>query len=177
MICHGKGGADQVGRHPDGEAGCCHWGGHVCPNRWRIVWNGADGTIYDWQGVSLGLVSAYINSLMPGGGPTKTQRVNRVMDQVRNITYVCKIPAYLIGMDPSLINARTTLDAQWLAHADYDQVADYWESIGMPRNWCMTYGPPDGQCCFSESAATNLSKQSDLAVSAVTVRRSASGAS
>ena len=177
MICHGRG--SMPGNQAQGSFadGCCIWDNHVCPNRWYLTWNTPDGEIFDASGQSLGTVTAYIQSQMPGGGQTKTQRVNRVLDQVRNIRYVCAPAAYVIGMDPSLITNRAQFEAAWSARAEYTPVGDYWVSVGKPRNWCMSFGPTEGQCCYGESQVVNDQNRSQLHTSAVEVRRRATGAS
>jgi hypothetical protein len=48
---------------------------------------------------------------------------------------------------------------------------------GKPRNWCMTYGPTEGQCCYGEDQTTNDTNANVLDVVAVTVRSSAEGTS
>lgn len=176
MLCHGQG--DPADDLFDG--GCCWVNGAVCPNRWFIDWPGAygpAGTIYDSNRQSLGTVTAYVDSLMPGGGPNKAARVQRVVDQVNNAVYVCRAAAYVIGMDPSLINDRVQFEAAWEATAEYQTVATSWLAIGKPANWCMQYGPTEGQCCFGEDQATNDAKTANLTTTAVTVRRAAPGAS
>lgn len=176
MICHGQGDP----RTDPFDGGCCFVNGAVCPNRWFVDWTGAIGpveTIYDSNRVPLGTVTAYVTSLMPGGGPTKAARVARVVAQVQNATYVCKAAAYAIGMDPSLINDRLAFESAWAARPEYQPIADAWEALGKPRNWCMTFGPTEGQCCHNEDQATNDARAGVLDPVAVTVRSAATGAS
>lgn len=183
MICHGRG--SMPGNNaPDLFAdGCCIIDDAPCPQRWFIDYTtsvpaGDTGTatIRDATGASLGTVTAYVTSLMPGGGPQKAQRVARVVAQVQGILYVCSIKARIIGLDPSLITDRAAFEAALLADASYQPIADIWESRGQPRDWCSTFGSGEGQCCFAEDQATNDAKRAMLSVDAVEVRRRAPGA-
>jgi len=176
MLCHGQG--DPEADLFDG--GCCWVDGEVCPNRWFIDWPGAYGpaeTIYDNTRTALGTVTGYVTDLMPGGGPNKAARVARVVAQVQGATYACAAAAHIIGMDPSLINDRAAFDTAWAARVEYQPIADHWQTLGKPRNWCMVYGPAEGQCCHSEDQATNDARTAALDPVAVTVRRAATGAS
>jgi hypothetical protein len=180
MLCHGQG--DQRSDLFDG--GCCFINGQVCPIRWFIDYSTSSpagdvgtATIYDSNRQSLGTVFNYVNALMPGGGPNKTARVQRVLDQIKGVLYVCSAAAYVIGMDPSLINNRAQFDTAWAANTSYTPIGDIWVSMNKPFNWCQLFGPPEGQCCFAENQSTNDSRASSLTSSAVTVRRSAIGAS
>lgn len=187
MICHGQG--DQnVSRDDDPfTGGCCYVNGSVCPVRWFIDYSTSTpagdvgtATIFDSNRQSLGTVFDYVDGLMPGGGPNKAARVQRVLDQVQGVIYVCSAAAYEIGMDPSLINDRAQFEAKWQANAAYTPIGNEWVAIGKPFDWCMTFGPfegPVGQCCFREDQATNDARAGTLSTTAVTVRRNAQGAS
>jgi hypothetical protein len=184
MICHGRGTMPGNNAETAFNDGCCFIDGEICPNRWFIDYStstpaGDTGTatIRNSEGVSLGTVTAYVTSLMPGGGNTKAQRVARVVAQLTNILYVCAPAAYVIGMDPSLITNRVQFETAWSGRAEYTPIADYWQSIGKPRNWCMSFGPTEGQCCHAEDQATNDANRAFLHTSAVEVRRRAPGAS
>jgi hypothetical protein len=179
MLCHGQG--DE--RADPFEGGCCYVNGAICSARWFIDYSTSSpaedvgtATIRDSNRNSLGTVAAYVDSLMPGGGPTKTQRIQRVLDQVDGIKFVCSAAAYVIGMDPSLINDRPAFEAAWAANAAYTPIAAQWVAMGKPANWCMTFGPSEGQCCFGEDQATNDSKRANITTTAVTVRSQAPGA-
>ena len=178
MLCHGQG--DNTGF----DGGCCWIAGVICPLRWYIDYSTSSpagdvntATILDSTGASLGTVFDYVDGLMPGGGPQKVDRVQRVTDQVQGTVYVCSAAAYAIGIDPSLINDRAQFETAWEATAEYQTVADQWEAQGKPRNWCMTFGPTEGHCCFREDQATNDAKRGALTTTAVTVRSQATGAS
>lgn len=180
MLCHGQG--DQ--RDDPFDGGCCYIAGQVCPARWFIDYSTSSpagdvgtATILDANRQSLGTVFAYVNNLMPGGGPNKAARVQRVLDQVRGALFVCSAAAYVLGMDPSLVNDRPAFEAAWQAHAAYTPIAAEWVAMGKPANWCMAYGPSEGQCCFAEDQATNDARAATMSTTAVTVRRSAPGAS
>jgi hypothetical protein len=180
VLCHGQG--DERADPFDG--GCCYVNGTICPARWFIDYSTSNpagdvgtATIRDSNRNSLGTVSAYVGSLMPGGGPQKAQRVQRVLDQVQGVVFVCSAAAYVIGMDPSLVNDRAAFETAWQGHAAYTPIAAQWVAQGKPANWCMTYGPTEGQCCFGETPATNAAKAGKLTTTAVTVRRAAPGAS
>lgn len=176
MLCHGRGDSE------DGfDGGCCYLAGSICSNRWYFDYAEGDpdvqnATILDSTGASLGTVYDYVDSLMPGGGPNKAARMQRVFDQIQGTIYACSIPAYLLGMDPSLINDRATLDAQWMADEAYQPVADEWERIGKPRDWCSTYGPAEAQCCHRDQSENDAGR-AFLTVDSVTVRSQATGAS
>ena len=180
MLCHGQG---DLGEDPF-NGGCCWIAGTICPVRWFIDYStstpGGDvgtATILDSTGVSLGTVFDYVDNLMPGGGPNKAARVQRVLDQVQGVSYVCSAAAVAIGNDPSLINDRPAFETAWEATAEYQAVADQWEAQGKPRNWCQTFGPGEGHCCFGEDQATNDVKRGNMTTTAVTVRSRAQGAS
>ena len=182
MICHGQGN-DPTPRADPFDDGCCFVDGAPCPVRWYIDYSTSSpagdigtATMYDSDRNLLGTVFAYVDGLMPGGGPNKAARVQRVLDQVQGTVYVCSAAAYVIGMDPSLINDPAAFEAAWEAHVDYQPIADIWEARGKPRNYCMIYGPPEGQCCFSEDQATNDARASALTEVAVQVRSGRAGA-
>lgn len=158
-FCHGQGNLD--------TDGCCYVAGAVCPNRWKIV----DGRVYEGPDlVDLGTVqevaATYHNS------PAVQQRA---IDQVQGMVYVCRVAVEVIVQDPKRINDRAAFEAAWAAHPDYQPIADEWEAIGKPRNWCPLYGPPENQCCYAEDEATNAAKASALTTSAVSIRSQRSG--
>ena len=182
MLCHGQG--DE--RADEFTGGCCYTNGVICPARWFIDYSTSTpagdvntATILDSDRNSLGTVGAYVDGLMPGGGPNKVDRVQRVTDQIQGVKFVCSAAAYVIGIDPSLINDRPAFEAAWQAHEAYTATGDYWVTIGKPFDWCMTYGPTEGggQCCHKEDQATNDAKAASMSTTAVTVRSSAPGAS
>jgi len=172
MICHGQG--DQRVDTLDG--GCCFVAGQVCPNRWFIDWTGvaavADAIVRDHTGASLGTVDAVARSFV-GGNPNRRQQI---YDEVQGTLFLCAAAIQAIAVDPNIRNNRATFDAAWAARAEYQPIADAWELIGRPRNWCQLFGPPEGQCCFGEDQATNDTRAAALSVTAVTVRRGAQGA-
>lgn len=180
MICHGQG--DQRSDLFDG--GCCFVGGSVCQNRWFIDYSTstppgnrediANATVLDHNRQVLGTVDDVARSFV-GNNPNRRQRV---FDQLQGALYVCKVAALVVegnwdGGPPD----RATFDAAWAAHPDYQPVADAWEAIGKPRNWCVLYGPSEGQCCHAEDQATNDANRANLTAVAVTVRSAATGAS
>jgi hypothetical protein len=148
----------------------------VCPNRWFIDWAGAIGpaeTVYDSDRVALGLVDDVIQALVGNSKP----RRDRVKAQAQNIMFLCTAALAVIGNDPSLLNDRPAFDAAWEATPEYQTIADIWQAQGKPRNWCMIYGPVEGQCCHREDPATNTARAASLDPVAVTVRAAATGAS
>lgn len=182
MICHGQGDP----RVDAFDGGCCYIQGAVCSLRWFVDYSTSSpagdvntATLYDSDRNSLGTVFDYVDALMPGGGPQKVARVERVTAQVQGTLYLCSAAAYVIGMDPSLINDRAQFDAAWEATPEYQTIADLWAAQGKPRNWCMTYGPTEqsGQCCHREDQATNDANAANISVAAVSVRSQATGAS
>jgi len=55
-------------------------------------------------------------------------------------------------------------------------IGDAWEAIGRPRNWCISFGSPEGECCHAEDAATNNARRANLTSTSVSVRSQATGA-
>ena len=159
MICHGQG--DQGVGVDLFEGGCCFVAGAVCPLRWFIDYSTSSpagdvgtATILDSNRQSLGTVFDYVENLMPGGGPNKAARVQRVLDQVQGTIFVCSAAATVIGLDPKLINDRVAFEEAMTAEPSYAPIGDYWVSIGKPFDWCPKYGPSEGQCCYGEDQAT-----------------------
>jgi hypothetical protein len=161
-FCHGKGGADQDGTHPNGDGGCCYVNGAVCPNRLKQV----DGRVYDHTGADLGTTTQYINSLTNNGAARR-----RAADQVQGIVFGCVAAIRAIVANASIVTDRAVFDAAWAARLEYQAVADAWEALGLPRDYCQVYGMPQGQCCFSEDTVTNEARAADLSEVAVTLRR------
>jgi hypothetical protein len=152
-ICHGNG--DLV------RGGCCYVDGAVCPNRWMIV----DGHVFDAAGNDLGTVQEIIASVTNN---RKAQQTGAELAQ--GITFLCGVAMKVLLADTRLIGNPTGFRQAWLNHAEYQPIADVWERIGKPRDWCMTYGPGEGQCCYAEPLAENEAKQALLSEVAVTVR-------
>lgn len=154
-ICHGQGGPDQVD-------GCCYVNGAPCPLRWKIdgqqVYEGPDM-------VPLGNVEQAVSTYVNG-----TPKRNRGVEQLQNVVYACRAAVIAIAEDGNRVTDRAAFEAAWTAYDGYQPVADHWQSIGRPREWCPQYGPPEGQCCFSEDEATNQAKAGALHVNAVEVR-------
>jgi hypothetical protein len=152
-ICHGNGWL--------GQDGCCYVDGAVCPNRWKIV----DGHVFDAQGNDLGTVEQLIATV------TNNRNAQRTGAQLaQGITFLCGVAMKVLLNDTKLISNPTGFRAAWLAHPDYQPIAAAWERIGQPRNWCMTFGPGEGQCCYSEPLTENEAKQQLLSEVAVQVR-------
>lgn len=165
MLCHGQGDV--------AHDGCCYVNGQVCPNRWRIDRSiDPDGVVFDAAGVSLGTVDAVARSFV-GNNP---QRRATVAEAVQGTRYICSAAVLAIDADPSILNDRTMFEAAWEARPEYQVVADAWEANGQPRNWCMSFGPAEGQCCYAEDQATNDAKRAALSATAVSIRRRANGA-
>ena len=173
MICHGQG--DQRANLFDG--GCCFVDGAVCPNRWFIDRSPGSAVtqalVLDSTGASLGTVDAVTRSYV-GNNPSRRQEV---YDELQGVLYLCKAAIAAIAANPSIRNNRATFDAAWAARSEYQPIADAWEAIGKPRNWCQLYGPTEGQCCFGETTTVNAARAATLSAVAVTVRRNAQGAS
>jgi hypothetical protein len=158
-ICHGQGNIQ--------KDGCCYVNGQICVNRWKI----ADGHIYEGPNlIDLGTVDAYINSIIPN----KPGR-DRAKAQIQGVLFLCKAAIQVLIDTPALLNDRAGFDAAWASNPLYQPIADAWEAIGMPRNWCMTYGPADGQCCHAEDLSTNIAKQNIMDATAVSLRSRAAG--
>ena len=179
MICHGQGvPAGDPNTDPFLEGCCLLTHPTVCPNRWFIDWAGDIGpaeTVYDADRTALGLVDDAIRDMVGNSKP----RRDRVKAQTLNIKFLCTAALTVIGADPSLLNDRPAFDAAWEATAEYQPIADIWEAMGKPRNWCMLYGAQaalDNTCCFSETQAVNDAKAAVLDPVAVQVRSASTGA-
>lgn len=166
MICHGKG---------VGAIGCCWLGTVVCPHRWRIDNQGGtlstrDSLIYDADDVLLGTVDAYVKSVHNG-----KPRQDRVVDVIQGRRFVCGVLANAVVANgiPTGANWEADFEAAWSAEyqpgASAADVGDYWASIGKPRNWCVSYGQTEPQCCFGEDQATNDTGVAALSVTSVTI--------
>lgn len=185
MICHGQG-------DPKADpflGGCCFIVDKVCPNRWFIDWAGAIGpaeTVYDSDRVVLGLVDDVIKDLVGNSKP----RQQRVKAQALNVTFLCTAALAVIGADPSLLTDRPAFDAAWQATDEYsvtthifdpavgpETVEAHWVRRGHPADWCMLFGPAEGQCCHREDQTTNDARAGVLDAVAVQVRSAATGAS
>lgn len=161
MFCHGQG--DQA------TDGCCWVAGAICPNRLKIV----NGRVFKGPNlVDMGTVTQYVQSLTNNGAAR-----NRANQMAQGLIYACEAAINTIVFNAGGLTDRAVFDAAWAARPEYQPIADAWEQIGKPRNWCQLFGPPEGQCCFGEDPATNASKAASLSSSAVTLRRSAQGAS
>jgi hypothetical protein len=159
IICHGQGNLDRDG--------CCYVDGQICVNRWKVI----EGHIYEGPTlIDLGTVDAYVNSLIQ----SKPGR-DRIKAQLQGMQFFCKAAIQVIISDPSLLNDRAGFDAAWASNPIYQPIADRWEAIGQPRNWCMIYGPPESQCCFSEDLATNLGRQQSMTEVSISIRSRATG--
>lgn len=178
-ICHGQGdprtdpflgGCCIVGRAEGTTLGQATDG--ICPNRWYIDWTTPDGEVFDASRVSLGTVDEVAISYV-GNNP---QRRQRVADQLQGTRYICLAAVAAIDVDPSILLDRAAFDAAWEATDEYQVVADHWELISEPRNYCMVYGPTEAQCCFREDQATNDARRGELNITSVTIRSQAQGA-
>ncbi len=173
MICHGQG-APEANLF---DGGCCKINGQVCPLRWFIDYSTSSppgdtgtATIVDSTGASLGTVNTYIATIING-----KPRQDRARAMIQGAVYVCGGLTQSLANDgiPSGANWEAELNAQWSAIYDPggsgEAVGDHWVSIGRPRNWCVVYGPGEGQCCFAEDAATNAARAAVLHVDRVTI--------
>lgn len=170
MICHGQG--DQRVDLFDG--GCCFIAGQICPQRWYIDYTGAattrDAHIIDASGTDLGTVDAFVKQIHNG-----KPRQDRVVEVIEGALYVCGALANAVIADgiPTGANWEADFDAAWSAEYDVggsaEAVGDAWEALGKPRNWCVSYGPGEGQCCFGEDQATNDARAANLTTTRVTI--------
>lgn len=168
-FCHGSGDP----RADPFTGGCCYVNGGICPLRWYLDWTSPEGEVFDAARVSLGTVDDVIRSLA-GNNPNRRARI---FEQVQGITFLCTAALAAIDDDPSILTDRAAFDAAWEATVEYQTIADLWEAGGKPRNWCMTYGPSEGQCCHAETAQEQADREASMSVTAVSLRRGASGAS
>lgn len=142
--------------------------------RWRIDYTGAattrDAHIFDANDNDLGTVDSFVKQVHNG-----KPRQDRVVDVIQGAVYVCGALANSVIADgiPTGANWEVDFEAAWSAQyepgAAAEVVGDAWEAIGKPRNWCVTYGPGEGQCCFGEDQATNDTKAANLSVTRVTI--------
>lgn len=170
-ICTGTGYPGGSGTTDPFMGGCCFTTyPTVCPQRWFVDYSFttsglpdggdvAEAHILDAAGIDLGDFGTFLRA-----DPYKMNNPNqrqRVYDQVQGTLYVCKIQALVIesewsGGPPD----RATYDAAFLAHPDYQPIADIWEAHGRPRNWCTLYGPDEADigvgngCCYANEDTT-----------------------
>jgi hypothetical protein len=166
MICHGQG-------EPQEDpflGGCCFINGSVCPHRWFIDRTGPEPVIVNHQRVVLGTLTAYINTLF-NSGPRRT----RAQQMLQGTNYGCGVILTELAQNgvPTGGNWATELDTRWSAlyaeGAVADDVGDAWAAIGKPRNWCVSYGPGEDQCCFGETQTVNDQRATALHVTRVTI--------
>ena len=170
MICHGQG--DPRTDLQDG--GCCFIDGNVCPSRWYVDYTGAattrDAHLIDSTGADLGTVDAYVKAVHNG-----KPRQDRVVDVIEGRTFVCGALADTVAADgiPTGANWEADFEAAWSAAYEAGGVAevtgDAWAASGKPRNWCVSFGPGEGQCCFREDQATNDARVANISTVSVTV--------
>jgi hypothetical protein len=101
----------------------------------------------------------------------------KLMDD--GITFACHVALKVLAAylnSTGQLAPRATFETNWAAHPDYQSVANVWESIGKPRDWCPKYGPAEGQCCFSEDTTTNATKANGIPVSIRNLRNAIGGA-
>ncbi len=154
-FCHGKGYLE--------TDGCCWVNGVICANRWKIV----DGRIKEGPNLTdLGTVAEFAATVT--NNPNNRQKI---VDQASGLTYACRAAINALIAQPALLNDRAGFEAAWAARPEYQPIADAWQAIGKPRNWCPTYGPAEGACCYSEDEATNAAKRATLSASAVQIRQ------
>lgn len=172
MICHGQG--DLTLPLP----GCCYLpGGTVCPQRWRIDYTGLDPTtqtrqahIFDSSGTDLGTVDAFVKQVHSG-----KPRQDRVVDVIQGAVFVCGALANAVIANgiPTGANWASEFDAAWSAVYEPGGAAavvgDAWAAVGKPRNWCVSFGPAEGHCCFGEDQATNDAKAAALTTTRVSI--------
>lgn len=159
-FCHGRG--------DPANDGCCYVHGRPCSLRWKIV---NDHILEGPNLTDLGTVDACIDGLVGG-----RQAQDRAKAQVQGVMYACRAAVAVVATDPSATSSRAAFLSSWASHPDYQSVADAWERIGLPRNYCQVYGPAEGQCCFAEDESTNTVKGASLSTVAVSVRRATTGA-
>lgn len=150
MLCHGN---------PDGDH-CCWVNGIQCPNllAGQQVADAvqAQVTLYNFKGPANNLAA-------------------RIGD---GITFACHVAIKVIAAEIDANKAmpsRAGFEANWAAHPDYQPIADAWEALGKPRNWCPTYGPAENQCCFAEDQATNDTKAAGIPVTVRNLRNAIGG--
>jgi hypothetical protein len=173
-VCHGQG-------EPNADpffGGCCfNPVGVICSQRWYIDYSTSTppgdvgtATIYNSARVNLGTVDNYIKTIING-----KPRQDIAKEMLQGSTYACGALARDLADNgvPTGANWQRDLNARWSATFDpggrAQAVGDYWVATSRPRNWCVTYGPGDAQCCFLEGAATNAARVAKLSVTRVTI--------
>lgn len=158
-FCHGKGNLE--------TDGCCWVNGVICHNRWKIV----DGRIKEGPNLTdLGTPAEFAATITNNNAARQ-----RIVDQATGIVFACRAAINALIAQPALLNNRTGFEAAWAARPEYQPVADAWEALGKPRNWCPQYGPAEGQCCYSEEEVVNEVNRTTLSAAAVTIRQGRSG--
>ena len=159
MLCHGNGDLS--------VDGCCYVNGAVCPLRWKLV----AGRILEGPDLTdRGTVVSFAASV--SNNPNIRQRI---IDQAQGLTYACSAAINALVADAKLLNDRPGFEAAWAARPEYQPIADAWEAIGKPRDWCPKFGPAEGQCCFGETQAVNDAKVAALSTTAVNIRSKVTG--
>lgn len=175
-ICHGQGDQAANAAHGDPfDGGCCHLPGDiVCPSRWYIDYTGAattrDARIIDHTRTDIGSVDEYVKQVHNG-----KPRQDRVVEMIEGSIYVCGALAnsVIAAGIPTGANWEADFDAAWSAEYEAggsaETVGDAWAAANKPRNWCVIYGPGEGDCCFREDQATNDARAANLTTTRVAI--------
>lgn len=154
VYCHGNGN--------ESTGGCCWVNGALCPLLLRT--DGA--SVYDNEDNNLGLIATWAASEFGVvDGVTAAAHFT-------GVTRLCSAGLRAAIAEPS---DRAAFETTWANDTAYQAIADQWEAIGMPRNYCPIYGPNENQCCFAEDQATNDAATALLDGVAVTIRSLGAG--
>lgn len=149
---------------------CCWLGGQRCPHHLAETetetragggWTGGTRTAAEWflldeldrRGINQGSVRNVALKLV-GGQPNQCAQA-----------IVAGLDWYETSGGVPDGTARAAWAALWSARyapgADAAAVGDHWATIGRPRDWCVSFGPAEGHCCFaqgdSQTAAAEMS--------------------
>ena len=175
-VCHGNGNQD---------GGCCYISGNVCPHRLRLDYdpavldglNDSDKTnvmrnvvIYDANDASLGTIETFVNGIHNG-----KPRRDRVIGAFAGRRYICGVLANTVIAEgiPTGANWEADFEVAWSAQYEpggsAQDVGDAWAAMGKPRNWCVSFGPGEGQCCFRQDDAANAIQVNRMTTTSVAV--------
>lgn len=178
MLCHGQG--DPTLNLP----GCCYLpGGTVCPMRWMV--NEA-GNVIDSNGVNVGSLDSAIRNTFGVNNPNIREQIKQFIGRLDGVgprMFVCMAFGYAARDHWAEFMAQTggvwgvsdevILEQRWSEEYEVGgsatAVGDAWEAAGKPRNWCVTFGPDEGHCCFRETQQVNDTQAAKVTATRVSV--------
>ena len=182
MICHAQGDP-----HADPQSGGCCWiAGNICPMRWFVD---ASGDVYDSDRVLVDTLDQAIRNTFGVNNPNRRDEIVEFLGWTAGTEmFVCTAAGHAAVdhwdefMSPQMeMVDRPQFDVRWgeeyAVGGSAEAVGDAWEGISRPRDWCVVYGPSEGQCCHREDQATNDARRANVTVTGVSIRSQATGAS